>query len=169
MFETHHQNTPINQRKRDSLRRQIPSRTSVREILVTPFFPRKLSKSNSQTAHFHLLFHTFLPAKANTPVFTSIRHFICWRLPQTGKSRLPASSPHHPGDVRRKSSVQRCPIKVCQPGERLTQPYEKRDRCNKSSYINKGRKSKKAHSETKIPLVLIESMTATNIEQIDLT
>jgi len=39
----------------------------------------------------------------------------------------------------------------------------------KSSYINKGRKSKKAHSETKIPLVLIESMTATNIEQIDLT
>ncbi len=27
----------------------------------------------------------------------------------------------------------------------------------------------RAHSETKIPLVLIESMTATNIEQIDLT
>ena len=39
----------------------------------------------------------------------------------------------------------------------------------KSSYINKGRKSKKAHSKTKIPLVLIESMTATDIEQIDLT
>ena len=27
MFETHHQNTPINQRKRDSLRQQIPSPT----------------------------------------------------------------------------------------------------------------------------------------------
>ena len=68
-----------------------------------------------------------------------------------------------------KAAFSGAPIKVCQPGERLTQPYKKRDRCNKSSYINKGRKSKKAHSKTKIPLVLIESMTATNIEQIDLT
>ena len=34
------------------------------------FSPRKLSKSNSQTAHFHLLFHTFFfPAKAEHTSF----------------------------------------------------------------------------------------------------
>jgi len=94
-------------------------------------FPHKLSKSNSQTAHFHLLFHTFSPQKQTHQfllVYDTLHVGDC-RKPE--KSRLPASSPHHPCDVRRKSSVQRCPIKVCQPGERLTQPYKKRDRCTK--------------------------------------
>ena len=60
-------------------------------------FPRKLSKSNSQTAHFHLLFHTFFfPQKQNIPVSTSIRHFTCWWLPQTGKKSLTRKFPTSP-------------------------------------------------------------------------
>ena len=42
-----------------------------------------------------------------------------------------------------KAAFSGAPIKVCQPGERLTQPYKKAGPLYKSSYINKGRKSKR--------------------------
>jgi hypothetical protein len=58
-------------------------------------------------------------------------------------------------------------MKLFAPGERLTQ-FSLTGPPHKSLFINKEEKQK-AHSTSKIPLILIKSMTATNIEEINLT
>jgi hypothetical protein len=129
-----------------------------------------LSKSNSQTAHFHLLFHTFFfPAKSRTHQFLLVYDTLYvgdYRKPE--KVAYPQVPHTTPVMCDGKAAFSGAPLR-CVSQEKGSPNLTKAGPLYKSSYINKGRKSKKAHSETKIPLVLIESMTATNIEQIDLT
>ena len=68
-----------------------------------------------------------------------------------------------------KAAFNSSPIKVCQPGERLTQPYKSGTVVTKVRILRRVGKVRRLIQKPKIPLVLIESMTATNIEQIDLT
>ena len=137
LFETHQQNTPHKSEK-ERLTTTANSLTNEcsRNFGYILFLKPPLSKSTSQR-HTFIFFSFLFPTKQKHFSLLIYDTLHVGKKPQTGKSRLPAGSPHRLGDVQRKSSVRRYPKRRCVRQEKGSPSFHKARPPYKIPYINR--------------------------------